>query len=220
MEWGIYTLLFAFFIGPLAKRTISRMGLSALYLVATLFFMNSLLDLESPLYFHLSPQTFALFDLSFVTDPLSLLLSCLITGIGAIIVAYSAYYMDEDDGPRFITLINFFTLSMLGLVLSNNLIGIFIFWEFTSICSYFLISFDGSKEEARRAAGQALLITAMGGLALLCGFLILGGIGESYDLLQIRMPQYHPWLGLATALIFVGVLTKTAQFPFYFFAKT
>lgn len=216
MIWGIVTLLFAFFLGPLAKKTAARLGLAGLYALSAASFLVTLLELESPLYYHFVPQTFALFDLSFTADVLSLIFCVLISLIGAIIMAYSAYYIDQDDGPRFTTLINFFTLSMIGLVLSNNLLGLFIFWEFTSICSYFLIAFDSSSEKARKAAWQSLLVTSFGGLCLLCGLLILGGIGGSYDLLQIRVPQEHPWLGTTLLLIFVGVFTKSAQFPFHF----
>lgn len=216
MIWGIVTLLFAFFLGPLAKKTAPRLGLAGLYAISAASFLITLLELDSPLYYHFVPQTFALFDLSFGADVLSLTFCVLITLIGAIIMAYSAYYIDQDEGPRFSTLINFFTLSMLGLVLSNNLLGLFIFWEFTSICSYFLIAFDSSSEKARKSAWQALLVTSFGGLCLLCGLLILGGIGGSYDLLQIRIPQEHPWLGTTLVLIFIGVFTKSAQFPFHF----
>jgi multicomponent Na+:H+ antiporter subunit A len=214
--WGIVILLFAFFLGPLAEKTLPRLGLAALYIISCFCFLNALLEMEAPLYYHFVPQTFALFDLSFVADVLSLTFCLITTLIGAIVMAYSAYYIDEEDGPRFSTLINFFTLSMLGLVLSHNLLGLFIFWEFTSICSYFLISFDGSNEEARRAGRQSLFILALGGVALLCGILILGGIGGSYDLLQIRIPQNHPWMTTSIILIFIGILTKSAQFPFHF----
>lgn len=216
MIWGIVTLLFAFFLGPLAKKTAARLGLAGLYALSAASFLVTLLELDSPLYYHFVPQTFALFDLSFSANVLSLIFCVLITLIGAIIMAYSAYYIDQDEGPRFTTLINFFTLSMLGLVLSNNLLGLFIFWEFTSICSYFLIAFDSSSEKARKSAWQSLLVTSFGGLCLLCGLLILGGIGGSYDLLQMRIPHEHPWMGTTLILIFIGVFTKSAQFPFHF----
>ncbi len=216
MIWGIISLLFAFFLGPLAKTTIPRLGLAGLYVIAAFLFLTTLLELDSPLYYHFVPQTLALFDLSFTADFLSLSFCVIISVIGAIVMAYSAHYIDEEDGPRFSTLINFFTLSMLGLVLSNNLLGLFIFWEFTSICSFFLISFDERNPDGRKAAWQSLIVTAMGGLCLLCGLLILGGIGGSYDLLQMRVPEDHPWMGPAIILIFLGVLTKSAQFPFYF----
>ncbi|MEZ4814581.1 MAG: hydrogen gas-evolving membrane-bound hydrogenase subunit E [Bdellovibrionota bacterium] len=216
MIWGIVTLLFAFFLGPLAKKTTHRLGLSGLYIASAASFLIALLELDSPLYYHFVPQTFALFDLSFVADTLSLIFCVLITFIGAIVTAYSAYYIEPEEAPRFTTLINFFSLSMVGLVLSNNLLGLFIFWEFTSICSYFLISFDGTNEKARKSAWQSLLITSFGGLCLLCGLLILGGIGGTYDLLQMRIPIEHPWLGTTLILIFLGVFTKSAQFPFHF----
>jgi len=214
--WGIITLLVAFFLAPFARKTLPRLFLAGLYVVAAMFFLNELFEIESPLYYHFIPQTFALFDFSFVSDLLSMMFACLITGTGAFVMAYSAFYIDADEGPRFSTLISFFTLSMLGLVLSNNLLGFFIFWEFTTICSYFLICFDTTDDDARKSAWQALLITAFGGLCLLCGILILGGIGESYDLLQFRLPQDHPWMGPAMILIFLGVFTKSAQFPFHF----
>ena len=217
----------AFFLGPLAKKQYIRLLLSGLYTVAALFFLNELLEFDKPIYFHLVPQTFALFDLSFVGDLLSLIFALLITVLGAFIMAYSAFYIEDEQAPRFSTLINFFSLSMLGIVLSNNLLGLYVFWELTTICSYFLISFDSNsvgsgfkarslRHSATSAAWQSLLITAFGGICLLCGFLILGGIGQSYDLLEMRLPLSHPWFNTALVFIFLGVFTKSAQFPFHF----
>lgn len=216
MTWGILTLLFAFFLGPLAKKSVARLGLSGLYALSAMFFIQTLLKMENPLHYNFAPQTLALFNLSFTADVLGLIFCVLITLIGSFIMAYSSCYIDSDDAPRFTTLMNFFSLSMVGLVLSNNLLGLFIFWEFTSICSYFLISFESNSERARKSAWQALLVTAFGGLCLLCGLLILGGIGGSYDIQQIRVSHDHPWLGGALILIFLGVFTKSAQFPFHF----
>lgn len=216
MSWAILTLIFAFFLGPLAKKNVARLGLSGLYAISAMIFIQTLLKLENPIHYTFAPQTFALFDFSFTADVLGLLFCVIITLVGAFIMAYSSCYIDSDDAPRFSTLMNAFTLSMVGLVLSSNLIGLFVFWEFTSICSYFLISFDSSSERARKSAWQSLLITSFGGLCLLCGLLILGGIGGTYDIQQLRISNEHPWLGGALILIFLGVFTKSAQFPFHF----
>jgi multicomponent Na+:H+ antiporter subunit A len=110
--------------------------------------------------------------------------------------------------------------SMLGIVLSDNLITLFIFWELTSLSSYFLIGFDHERDQARYAAWQALLVTGLGGLALLAGLLLLGMSAGTYALGElltrgdaIREDQLYTAILL---LIAVGAFTKSAQFPFYF----
>jgi multicomponent Na+:H+ antiporter subunit A len=159
--------------------------------------------------------------LSFQLDGLSLLFAALITGIGTLILLYGgAYLRDHDAVGRFDCLILFFMGSMLGLVLADNLILLFVFWELTSIASYLLIGFNHSDPETRQSALRALLVTAGGGLALLAGLLLLGIEANSFeraDLLLIHdtlvaSPLYIPIL----LLVLIGVFTKSAQVPFHF----
>lgn len=159
--------------------------------------------------------------LSFSLDGLSLLFALLITGIGALILVYAGGYLaGHRDLGRFYALVLLFMGSMLGLVLADNLFTLFVFWELTSVSSYLLIGFDHERSDARAAALQALLVTSTGGLAMLAGFVLLGGIGGSFELSvlagrgeAIRTDAlYLPVL----LLILAGAFTKSAQFPFHF----
>jgi multicomponent Na+:H+ antiporter subunit A len=159
--------------------------------------------------------------LSFLIDGLSLLFAFLISGIGALIFIYAAAYLHgHAQLGRFYSYILIFMASMLGLVLANNLIALYVFWELTSISSYFLIGFEHNRESARAAALQALLVTGAGGLALLAGVLLLGKAGGSLEISsllengeRVRTDAlYAPIL----FLVFAGAFTKSAQVPFHF----
>lgn len=159
--------------------------------------------------------------LSFYLDGLSLLFALLISGIGMLIVLYAGEYLaDHHYLGRFYTFILLFMASMLGLVLANNLITLFVFWELTSLSSYLLIGFDYEREAARGAALQAVLVTGVGGLALLAGLLLLGQIVGSLELSvlshQGEIVRAHPLYLPILLLILVGAFTKSAQAPFHF----
>ncbi|MCC6395886.1 MAG: putative monovalent cation/H+ antiporter subunit A [Bacteroidetes bacterium] len=158
---------------------------------------------------------------SFAIDGLSVLFALLITGIGALVALYASGYLQGDaHAGRFYAYIMLFMGSMLGLVLADNLILLFVFWELTSISSYFLIGYNHERQEARAAALQSLLVTGVGGLILLAGFILLGSVGGSYDvsaLLQNGEAVRSSPLYLAVLLLIViGACTKSAQFPFHF----
>jgi multicomponent Na+:H+ antiporter subunit A len=145
----------------------------------------------------------------------------LVTGIGALVFLYARPYMKSYEGTdKFFLYLMLFSGAMLGLVLSANLIQLFIFWELTSFLSYFLISFFHEKESARKAALQSLYITGLGGLSLLAGIVVLGSVAGSYSLdvwldNAVAIRESHLYLpGLL--LILAGVVTKSAQFPFHF----
>ena len=106
----------------------------------------------------------------FLLDGLSLTFALLICGIGGLVLLYTSSYLGDSPGlGRFYATLLTFMASMLGLVLANNLIVMFIFWELTSITSFLLIGFDFHRESARRCAWQALVVTGLGGLCLLAG---------------------------------------------------
>ncbi|MPV86516.1 hydrogen gas-evolving membrane-bound hydrogenase subunit E [Ostreibacterium oceani] len=160
-------------------------------------------------------------ELSFKLDGLSLLFALLITGIGVLVLVYSNGYMKSYARvSRFYVVLLLFMASMLGVVLSDNIISLFVFWELTSLTSYFLIGFTHENSQSREAALKALIITAGGGLALLAGFIILGSSAQSYDLSRIlasaQVLQEHALLPAAMALIIIGCFSKSAQFPFQF----
>ncbi len=160
-------------------------------------------------------------ELEFLLDGLSLSMAVLVSGIGSLIFLYARVYMkDYRETGRFYLYLFLFAGSMMGLVLSANLIQLFIFWELTSVLSFLLIGFFHEKAEARRAAFQSLYITGFGGLCMLAGIILLGSIPGSYSLsawvassAEIRgSPLYVPGL----VLILAGAFTKSAQFPFHF----
>ncbi|MCC5856067.1 MAG: putative monovalent cation/H+ antiporter subunit A [Idiomarina sp.] len=162
-------------------------------------------------------------DISFtmVLDGLSLLFALLICGIGTFIVLYAgAYLKGHENLGRFLVILMSFMGSMLGLVLSDNLITLFVFWELTSITSYLLIGFNHQSAEARKAALQGLIVTVGGGLALLAGLVLLASASGSYSLQEIfnsnTMLTEHPlYVGMLICLL-LGAFTKSAQFPFHF----
>jgi multicomponent Na+:H+ antiporter subunit A len=160
-------------------------------------------------------------DLFFFLDSLSLLFVLLITGIGTFIFIYAGDYMKSyPHNRRFFFYILLFLFSMFGLVTSGNLIVLFVFWELTSISSFFLIGFFSDKKEARGAAIQALLVTGLGGLAMLSGIILIGKATGSYNINEIienkdqllNSKYYLPSL----LLVLAGAFTKSAQFPFHF----
>src|ERR687890_1610065 len=145
----------------------------------------------------------------------------LVTGIGALVVVYARYYMAGDDPvPRFFAFLLAFMGAMNGLVLSGNLVQISFFWELTSLFSFLLIGYWHHAPAARDGARMALTVTAAGGLALFAGALVLGHIAGGYDLDTVLAAgdrvRGHPLYPVALALVLLGALTKSAQFPFHF----
>ncbi|TVQ67546.1 MAG: putative monovalent cation/H+ antiporter subunit A [Oceanospirillales bacterium] len=160
-------------------------------------------------------------SLTMVLDGLSLMFALLICGIGTFILLYAGSYLKgHKDLAKFLVTLLAFMGSMLGLVLSDNLITLFVFWELTSITSYLLIGFKHESAEARKAALQGLIVTVGGGLALLAGLVILAGVGGSYSLQEIfnssEVLTDHPlYVGMMICIL-LGAFTKSAQFPFHF----
>ena len=160
-------------------------------------------------------------SLIFRLDGLGLLFALMILAIGLLVILYARYYLSEKDPMgRFYAYLLLFQGSMLGVVLSEHLIQLLIFWELTSISSFLLISYWRHREDARQGARMALAITGGGGLAMFAGFLLLGEIVGSYELSVILASadviHAHPWYVPTLVLILLGVFTKSAQFPFHF----
>ncbi|MBN9052479.1 MAG: monovalent cation/H+ antiporter subunit A, partial [Rhizobiales bacterium] len=154
-------------------------------------------------------------------DGFAWLFAMLITGIGCLIVLYARYYMSEEDPvPRFFSFLLAFMGSMLGIVVSGNIILLSVFWELTSIFSFLLISYWHHNAAARDGARMALTITGIGGFCLLAGLIVLGHIAGSYDLDAVLAAgdkiKAHPLYLTALVLILIGALTKSAQVPFHF----
>ena len=160
-------------------------------------------------------------SLGFVVDGLSLLFALLITGIGSFILLFASKYMSGyPQRGRFTTFLVGFMLAMLGLVLSDNLIALFVFWELTTITSFLLIGYTHEDATARRSALQGLLVTGAGALAMLAGFVVLGQALGTFSLQEmIANPAgfaEHPHYTAVAVLILLGAFTKSAQFPFHF----
>jgi multicomponent K+:H+ antiporter subunit A len=160
-------------------------------------------------------------DFSLMLDGLGFLFALLILGIGLLVILYAHYYLSERDSVgRFYGLLLFFMGSMLGVVLSSNLLLLVVFWELTSLSSFLLIGYWHQRQDARQGARMALTVTGAGGLALLAGMLLLGQIAGSYELSVVlhaaERIQSHPGYLPALVLILLGAFTKSAQFPFHF----
>ncbi len=157
----------------------------------------------------------------FRVDGLAFLFAMLISAIGALIVLYAAYYLAASDpARRFFMFLLLFMGAMLGIVLSDNLLLLVVFWELTSLSSFLLIGYWNGRSDAREGARMALTITGAGGLALLGGVLIIGNIVGSYDLDRVlqagEVIRAHPLYLPALVLVLLGCFTKSAQFPFHF----
>ena len=159
-------------------------------------------------------------DFALVLNSFSLLFSLLICAIGLLIQLYSlSYISDPRKRARLQWLLFFFMLAMLGLVLADNLMVVFVFWELTSLSSYLLIGFNHRHEVVRQNAQQALLITSLGALFMLAGFILLGEVAGSYnlsELTEINLADQGLLPSLILLCILLGCLTKSAQFPWHF----
>jgi multicomponent K+:H+ antiporter subunit A len=157
---------------------------------------------------------------SLMVDRLGAFFVLLIGIVGLGVVQYSRHYMAEKATPGFWGLLLAFMGSMLGIVLSDSLILLFVFWEMTTITSALLIGLGHADGAARRGAIQAFLVTGTGGLALLGGVILLGQIAGTYELSQLagmsELVLAHPLHQAAFVLILLGAFTKSAQFPFSF----
>ena len=156
-------------------------------------------------------------SLAFRLDPLGLVLLCLAGGIGALVLVYCARYFDSDEPGLglFACSLTGFAGAMIGLVLADDLILLFVFWELTTILSFLLIGHYADRPTARRSALRAVSVTTFGGLALLAGVVILGQDAGTYRLSAILAhPPHGRTVTSALVLILVGCFAKSAVFPF------
>jgi multicomponent Na+:H+ antiporter subunit A len=159
-------------------------------------------------------------EISLRLDGLALFFGLIVTGVGAAVALYTGYYFERDKSQaRFYGLLFLFMTSMLGLVWSDNLLTLFVFWEGTSIVSYLLIAFKYQYPDAKEGGRRAFIVTGLGGLAMLVGILLLGMATGTYSISGIiatpglTTDPLYPW---ALLLILLGAFTKSAQFPFHF----
>lgn len=160
-------------------------------------------------------------DLNFTLDGLALIFSLMITGIGSLVFIYTSNYLKGDPFlDRFYGYLSMFMAAMLGLVLSDNLVAIFVFWELTSITSFFLIGYKNEDRESRKSAMIALAVTGLGGMSLFAGVLLMGWAAGTYSIQELLnsgvVLQDHALYPLMLFFVFGGAFTKSAQFPFHF----
>lgn len=158
---------------------------------------------------------------SFFLDGLGLLFAGMILGVGLLITLYARFYLSgEDPMGQFYTYLLMFQGAMLGIVISDNILLLLVFWELTSLSSFLLIGYWKHLPEGRQGARMALAVTGSGGLAMIGGMLILGNIVGSYNLTDILQAgdviRASEWYLPALILILMGAFTKSAQFPFHF----
>ncbi len=154
-------------------------------------------------------------------DGLGFLFALLVAGIGALVLLYSAYYLERDDSaPRLFALLCLFMAAMLGVVLAGDLVTLVVFWEATSLVSFLLVGYWNRRAEARQGARMALVVTGAGGLCLLAAAVLVGQVVGSFDLDVVLgagdVLRGHPWYPLVLALFLLAAFTKSAQFPFHF----
>lgn len=164
-----------------------------------------------------------MFDIHFTVyfDGLSLLFALIITGIGTLVVLYSIFYLSKEREAlhNFYVYLLLFMGAMLGIVISDNLMVFYLFWELTSISSFLLIAYWYQRERSRYGAQKALLITVFGGFSMLAGFLVLYMIGGTFSIRELieqaSLIADHALFIPAMLLLLLGAFTKSAQFPFH-----
>nr|YP_010970939.1 NADH-plastoquinone oxidoreductase subunit 5 [Ilex nothofagifolia]YP_010971033.1 NADH-plastoquinone oxidoreductase subunit 5 [Ilex intricata]WNR51901.1 NADH-plastoquinone oxidoreductase subunit 5 [Ilex nothofagifolia]WNR51995.1 NADH-plastoquinone oxidoreductase subunit 5 [Ilex intricata] len=164
-------------------------------------------------------------EFGYLIDPLTSIMSILITTVGIMVLIYSDNYMSHDQGyVRFFAYMSFFSTSMLGLVTSSNLIQIYIFWELVGICSYLLIGFWFTRPVAANACQKAFVTNRVGDFGLLLGilgFYWITGSFEFRDLFEIFNNLIYNnevnflFVTLCGVLLFAGAVAKSAQFPLH-----
>lgn len=230
---SLIIIFIAAFAAPLVCRYLKRgegYVLAIAPLLAFIGIASQIPYIASGVNVHFSFEWFSALGVAFdfKLDGLALLMALLVTGVGTLIVIYAGGYMHGHPqlGRFFLYLLSFMG-AMLGLVLSDNLLLLFVFWELTSITSYLLIGFNHEQKESRWKALQALLITGFGAVAMLAGFILIGIVAGTYNLTEINrmgvsvesmrvLFQSSPYYTAIVVLVLLGAFTKSAQVPFHF----
>ncbi|HEX2283239.1 MAG TPA: Na+/H+ antiporter subunit A [Mycobacterium sp.] len=162
-------------------------------------------------------------DITLRFDALSAIMAVLVLGIGALVLFYCADYFHHRDGhtenrlPSFAAELVAFAGAMFGLVVSDNMLVLYVFWELTTVLSFLLVGHYAERATSRRAATQALLVTTAGGLAMLVGIVVLGNIAGTYLLSElIASPPAGVAASTAVVLVLIGALAKSAIVPMHF----
>jgi NADH-quinone oxidoreductase subunit L len=195
--------------------------ISFLISILLFFYIKNSGKIISVTLFDWFPAAYATFSFSLVLDQLSSLMLLIITGVGFLIHVYSVGYMAEDDGyNRFFAYMNLFVFSMLILVLGSNYLIMFIGWEGVGLCSYLLIGFWFKNQNYNNAAKKAFVMNRIGDLGFLLGMFMLYMIFKTLDFNIIFNQCLHfnhntHWITIATLLLFIGAIGKSAQIPLF-----
>jgi multicomponent K+:H+ antiporter subunit A len=216
------------FLPPLVERvtgnrTLLACGAAALPALALALLFNPARKVFAGETLHSTLTWIPSLDLSlaFRLDGLALLFAILVLGIGLLVILYARYYLSaKEKAGRFYAYLLLFMGAMLGVVTSDNLLLLVVFWELTSLSSFLLIGFWGHQTGARKGARMAMTVTGMGGLALLAGVLLIGDVVGSFSLTEVLangdLIRASEWYPLILCLVLLGAFTKSAQFPFHF----
>ncbi len=206
--------------------SISLAGSIALFLS---YSSNALLPVETSYsWIHIAGLRI---DFGFLIDRLSILMLLVVTGVGSCIFFYSVGYMKGDESfPRYFAFLSLFAFSMIGIVLANNFLMLFVFWELVAVSSYLLIGFWFEKPSAADAGNKAFIVNRMADFGFVIGILyvwMLSGIGGGertfqFSQLSALLPEFlsqgllsKEMLVIASLMVFCGVVGKSAQFPLY-----
>ncbi|NLU83139.1 Na+/H+ antiporter subunit A [Rhodococcus sp. HNM0569] len=206
-------------VAPLVVRAWGRNAFLVLALVpaASLGWVVAHWNTEQRVALEWAPGLSMDIDLRF--DSLAGIMSLVVLGVGTLILLYCARYF-EDDEPRlgiFAAEMVAFAGAMFGLVTSDNMLVLYIFWELTTVLSFLLVGHYAERASSRRAATQALLVTTAGGLAMLVGIIVLGQVAGSYNLSEVVEAAPRGWLaGVGLVLVLIGALSKSAIVPLHF----
>ncbi|MEJ6013113.1 Na+/H+ antiporter subunit A [Corynebacterium sp. H127] len=222
------SLLASSLLAPVLIQKIGRPAFGLLALVPgagfiwvlKLFITGRLAADATPLTFHQKWMPSAHMDIALRLDALAGLFSLIILGMGALVLVYCWGYF--DSAPKRLSAFGAemvaFAMAMFGLVISDNFLLMFIFWEITSILSFFLVGYYSERASSRRSAGQALMVTTLGGLAMLVGIIMLGFEAHTWQFSHLTAASLTqtPHLNVAVVLILAGALSKSAIAPMHF----
>ncbi|ALC06805.1 monovalent cation/H+ antiporter subunit A [Corynebacterium deserti GIMN1.010] len=216
-------------VAPILIRTLGRpaFGLLALVPAAGFFwvlseFVQGTFKDGGELLLHYEWMPSAHLDITLRMDSLAAIFSLIVLGVGALVLLYCWGYFDSNPGrlSAFGGELVAFAMAMFGLVISDNILLMYVFWEITSVLSFLLVGYYGERASSRRSAGQALMITTLGGLAMLVGIILMGTQTGVWNFSEI--PTYAgdwadvPFISAAAALILAGALSKSAIAPTHF----
>lgn len=218
----LYTILVPFYFKKLPRIHTGWFVIIVPLLLFVYFLSNFPIQTGMPPIVHSVPWIASIgIHFSLHLDGLSLLFALIITGIGALVVLYSIYYMSmkREALHNFYVYLLIFMGAMLGIVLSDNLMVMYVFWEATSVSSFLLIAYWYQRKKSRYGAQKAMLITVFGGFAMLLGALMLGTAAGTFSIRElIGMSDTladHALFLPAMLLVLLGAFTKSAQFPFH-----